>query len=275
MFKRISGKDRHGACRDRRTRKGSGFVVEPAFRCNELTLSRGADLHSNASGRGRAGRLKDLFSRHDHLDRASGLLGKHHRQRLQIDRRLSTETPTDFRGDHPDLSKIQSEQLRRIAPDHELALGAAPNRHLTTRLRIGETSVRFDITLMNGLSGEGSLNHDIRPLKSGLWITVSHLDMVSDIRKWFFLTLAVTKRLLNDGRAGGGRRSCVQNVWQDLVFNVDQLEGLFGQRGRRRRNRSNRVAHISDLASRENILRHHPVVSGALPEKSLLGGNLR
>ena len=210
-----------GGTTDRRTGKGAGLQAEGAAGGDQRAVLHGADLDLAVRARRRARGVEHLGTRHDHLDRAAGLLRQHQRQRLEIDDGLAAEAAADLGGNGADVVLRDARQIGAHRADHELALARTPDRGLAVG-DADQTGVRLDVALVDGLGAEAALDDHVGLGEACVDVTQLVLEGSGDVGG---LALELDE-VVQDRRAGLHRLLDVDHEGQHLVFDLDQLAGF-------------------------------------------------
>ncbi len=239
----------------------SPAVSVPSFLAPSLTSTT-----APAAGTGAA---EDFLAAHHHLDRPARLFGQRERDGLEIDQRLAAEPAADLGRDRADIGDVDAEQFRAIRAHHELPLARAPDRALTIGGGRHDAGMRLDIGLVHRRIRVAPLDDDIGVAETGVDVAFGEVDHLGDIRRVRRLGLHSLREeiVVQYGRVRLHRLFDIDDVWQDVVGDLDQLARLLGDRGRCRRHRCDGVAVIEDLVARQTVARQVAEVHRAFADK--------
>ena len=137
--------------------------------------------------------------------------------------------------------------------------------------------MRLDVSLMDGLGRITPLNDDLGVAEPGVDITLVEGDDLGNVGRMRRLGLdALCEQIVVQQRRA--RLHClfdIDDVWQDVVGDLDQLAGLLGDRGRGRRHRREGMAVIEHLVARQTVARQVAEVHRPLADKGLLRSDRR
>ena len=91
---------------------------------------------------------------------------------------FSAEAPADFAGDYLYLRDRDLEHLRGLLARAEGPLGGGPDRELAVLVPMGCCRMRFNITLVDGLGCEFSLDDEMRGFEGGLGVAAFEMMVV-------------------------------------------------------------------------------------------------
>ena len=268
----VHRKRAHAAGPDRRARKGAGLVFQRQLAGGQGAVLFGAELDLDHRTGSRAGAAEHLLAAHHHLDRTPGLFRQRQRHRLQIDQRLAAEPAADLGRDRADVGDVDAEQFGAIGADHELALARTPDRALAVGRHRDDAGMRLDIGLMHRLGRIAALDDDIGVAKPGRDVALGKADLFGDVRRMRRLRVDALGEeiVVQQRRAGLHRLFDVDDVRQHVVFDLDQLAGLLGDRGRGRGDRGDRVAVIEHLVARHAVARQVAEIHRPFADKGFL-----
>ena len=254
-----------GGAADRRAGEGTGLQPVGPLAGDDGSIFLGADLDLAHRARGRAGGAEHFLARHHHLDRPARLPGQHQRQRLEVDDRLAAEAATDLGRDGADVALLHAGQQGGHGADHELALTRAPDRGLAID-DADQAGVRLDVALVHGRCLELALDDHVGVLETRFDVTLLVLEGAGDVRG-LALELDV---VVKDGRVRLHRVLDVDRPGQHLVVDLDQLQGLGGDRLGGGRDGGHRMAVEQRLVARHDIAAHPAHVLDAQHHRPLV-----
>ena len=145
--------------------------------------------------------------------------------------------PADLHGHEVDLRYVQPQDAGSCVPNLEGALGAAPDRHPAIPVPERGSVVKLDVALVNGLGVELTLHHVVRLGKCLSHVSHSVLevagyvaDLVRLLTKFFGLQVIVQERSAFPNSV----QDCGHG-FEDLIFDVDEINGFLGHVGVHRR----------------------------------------
>src|SRR6266404_65144 len=246
----VDRKSANAALLNRRPWKRARLVFEHGLRGGDPAVLLGADLDLDDRGRGWPGGPEHLLAAHHDLDRPARLLRQHVRDRLQIDDRLAAKPSTDLGGDRADVGDVAAADPRGVGADHELALARAPDLFLCVRRHRDEAGMRFDISLVNRLRRVAPLDDHFGLGKPRLHVTFGETDHLGDVRRLgrFGVDTRGQDVVVQYRRIGRHRSLDIHDVRQYLVFDLDQIERLIGDRRRDCGDRGDRMTLVQRLA---------------------------
>ena len=197
----------------------------------------------------RAGRLEDLGAAHQHLDRLARFVRHDGRGGFHISRELAAEAATDLTGHDLDLGDGQVEHLGDLRADFEGALRTDPDGNGAVFFPPDSAVVWFDIALVDSRGFEFAFDDDIGRGEPLVKITHRVLVMAGDIALFvsFFAQFAGGAVFVEQRRVVGHSLAHVNDRLQHFVFDLDQVEGLFGNMWAGRTDRSDGVAGVENL----------------------------
>ena len=145
----IGGEHAHGARAHGGAGEGPGLIGHDGFCCGDLAVRGEAHAQIDGGRRRGAGGAEDLFPGHHHAYRAAALLRELQGQRLEVDRGLSSKTPTNFTGNHFQGTHGLAQHLRRHGAHIESALGTAPQHCLIVLAPAAHASMGLDVALVH------------------------------------------------------------------------------------------------------------------------------
>ena len=207
--------------------------------------------------RSRTGGAEDVLPAHRHLDRPVGFPGQHDGERFQIDIVLAAEPAPELGRDHPDLRDVHLQQLGALRADDEVALGGCVNLDLAVLGVAGERSLGLDIPLMHRLGVELALDDEVRFGEAFLHVALGEVEDLGEVGRLFRCRLDALGNLflVQQRRVVRHRLHRVDHVRQDLVIDLDELDGLARDGVRGRGDRGDRMAVIEHLLARHHIAR--------------------
>ena len=171
----------HGAAADGGAGEGPGLEGHVEFYGGNLSGVGGADLAALEGRRGGAGALEDLFAVHDDFHRAAALAGQDRGRRLQVAGQLGAEPAADFGGYDLDHGFGQAQDGCRGGANAERTLGAGPDGHPALGRPDGRGGVGFDVSLVDRLGLELTLDYHVGLGKALLDVAQLVLDVAGDV----------------------------------------------------------------------------------------------
>ncbi len=268
----VHRKGAHAARPDRRAREGASLVFEHGLGRGQPAILLGPELDLDDRTRRRPGAAEHLLAAHNHLDRPAGHLRHRQGQRLEINQGLAAKAAADLGRDRADLRDVDAEQFGAIGAHHELALARAPDRALAVRGDRHHAGMRLDIGLVHRRVRIAPLDDDVGVAEPGVDVALGEADHLGDVRSVRRLGIDTLGKeiVVQDRRIGLHRLFDVDDMRQHVVFDLDQLAGLLGDRRRGRRHRRDGVTVIKHLVARQAVARQVAKVHRPLADKGLL-----
>ena len=245
----------NAALLDRRALECARLVFEHGLRGGDMAVLLGAELDFDDGARGRSGRPEYLFAAHHDLDRPARFLRQHIGDRLEIDDRLAAKAAADLGRDRADIGDVGADDARGVAAHHELALARAPDRGLAVGCDRNHAGMRLDIALVHRLGRVAPLDDDFGFAEPGLDIALGeahHLRNVGGLGR-----LGVDARgedvVMQQRRVRRHRRLDIHDVRQYLVFDLDQIKRLIGDRRGDGGDRGHRMPLVERLPDRHAV----------------------
>ena len=225
------------------------------MRRDDVTVPLGAELDFDNGAGGRPGGAEHLLAAHLDLDRPPRFLRQHVGERFEVDDRLAAKAAADLGRDGANIGDVGAADARGVGAHHELALARAEDGRLAIGANRNQTGVRLDIGLVHRLCRVAPLDDHVGFLEAGLDIAFGETHDLGDVRRFFGLRLDPRGEdvVVQERGVRGHRRFDVQHVRQDFVFDLDQVERLFGDQLRGRRDRGHRVAIVENFPLRHAI----------------------
>ena len=187
------------------------------------------------------------------------LAGQTGEERLEVDAGLAPEATADVRYDDAHFVVGKLEGVTEQVPDGERRLSARPDGHLVAGFPLDDGDVSLQRDVLHRRVGVVALDDPVRLGETGLDVTLAYPRDIGDVRARLRAeggldVLVAAEVGVHPGGVGIKGFELAQHRRQDLVLDVDQVDGPAGDVQALSRHRGDGLAEMPGLALGEDGL---------------------
>ena len=235
-------------------RVGAAIEQKLDLACQNIALAVRAGAHEDLRRMARSHHDKIVFTREDHLHRPTRLERERRRNRLYGRLHLAAEAAADARRDHAHASHWQPQRIADVTLHPRDGLMRRPDGDLVAIVELGDGAAWLEVDVCLRLRFVVALHDHIALGKCRLDVAFDDRLLRQNIAAAAAIeNLEIAGNVVVDQERTGGERAVdIEDGWQFLIFDVDELEGFKGCRTIDRRDCRDGLADIADLVVREH-----------------------